>query len=68
MVKTYAGKDIIKAPNGVYRIYWKDKSVLRKYCCKNYSIISFFGTIKYIDLNEEGCCEIEKIVLIAEGT
>jgi hypothetical protein len=65
-MKEYTGKEIIKAPDGVYEIKWNDGS-FRKYGCKNGHIMSFFGTQYFIDLSDKNADCIEKIILIAEG-
>ena len=61
----FTGKDIATAPNGIYQMFWNDGSG-RKYGCKNSTILSFFGTQFFIDLDKANT--IEKMILIMEGT
>lgn len=64
----YQGDEILTAPDGCYLIYWKD-DCKRKYACKNMSVLSFFGTQFWINLNSKKQYEvIDKIILLQEGT
>ena len=66
--KIFKGKEILKAPDGVYLIFWNDGS-FRKYCCKNDTILSFFGTQYYLDLEKKSSLDVvDSIELLNEGT